>query len=232
MLNFPSLADFYTSTVVMEEAPSKSSTLYELGMALLIVSAVELFVEAAKMAHRVYLSEWVTGLAPWGTTFKHGDSSIAERIAGFSLKDIGAALNEKIEADDEPAKKAAEARQHREERKKKATESKQLRSQSIDRTPQQEQEKQEAVVPPGTSMDGTQNDKKKKKKGEERDVETGQQASAAAGATSEYSAFELLDHERNLVKHNMWWALPRVLCDVIAFALSEWALSDPCRHCC
>ena len=219
MLNFPSLADFYTSTVVMEEAPSKSSTLYELGMALLIVSAVELFVEAAKMAHRVYLSEWVTGLAPWGTTFKHGDSSIAGRIAGFSLKDIGAALNEKIEADDEPAKKAAEARQHREERKKKAAESKQLRGPSIDRTPQQEQEKNQAVVVPGTSMDGAQNDNKNK--GEERDVETGQQAPAAAGATSEYSVLELLDHERNLVKHNMWWALPRVLCDVIAFALSE-----------
>ena len=218
MLNFPSLADFYTSTVVMEEASSTTSTLYELGMALLIVSAVELFVEAAKMAHRVYLSEWVTGLAPWGTTFKHGDSSIADRIAGFSLKDIGAALNEKIEADDEPAKKAAEARQHREERKKKATESKQERGPSIDRTPQQEQEK-EVVVVPGTPMDGTQKDKKKK--GEERDVETGQQAPAAAGATSEYSAFEKLDHERNLVKHNMWWALPRVLCDVIAFALSE-----------
>ena len=218
MLNFPSLADFYTSTVVMEEASSTTSTLYELGMALLIVSAVELFVEAAKMAHRVYLSEWVTGLAPWGTTFKHGDSSIRARIAGFSLKDIGAALNEKIEADDEPAKKAAEARQHREERKKKATESKQLRSQSIDRTPQQEQEK-DAVVAPGTPMDGLQKDKKKK--GEERDVETGQQAPAAAGATSEYSVLELLDHERNLVKHNMWWALPRVLCDVIAFALSE-----------
>ena len=141
------------------------------------------------------------------------------RIAGFSLKDIGAALNEKIEADDEPAKKAAEARQHREERKKKAAESKQERGPSIDRTPQQEQEKQ-AVVVPGTSMDGAQNEKKKKK-GEERDVETGQQAPAAAGATSEYSALEKLDHERNLVKHNMWWALPRVLCDVIAFALSE-----------
>ena len=220
MLNFPSLADFYTSTVVMEEAASTTSNLYELGMALLIVSAVELFVEAAKMAHRVYLSEWVTGLAPWGTTFKHGDSSIRARIAGFSLKDIGAALNEKIEADDEPAKKAAEARQHREERKKKATESKQLRSQSIDRTPQQEQEKNQAVVVPGTPMDGLQKDKKKKK-GDERDVETGQQAPAAAGATSEYSVLELLDHERNLVKHNMWWALPRVLCDVIAFALSE-----------
>ena len=68
-------------------------------------------------------------------------------------------------------------------------------------------------------MDGAQNDNKNK--GEERDVETGQQASAAAGATSEYSALEKLDHERNLVKHNMWWALPRVLCDVIAFALSE-----------
>ena len=219
MLNFPSLADFYTSTVVMEEASSTTSTLYELGMALLIVSAVELFVEAAKMAHRVYLSEWVTGLAPWGTTFKHGDSSIADRIAGFSLKDIGAALNEKIEADDEPAKKAAEARQHREERKKKAAAeaSKQLRGPIIDRTPQQEQEKQEAVVPPGTSMDGAQNDNKNK--GEERDVETGQQA--PAGATSEYSVLELLDHERNLVKHNMWWALPRMLCDVIAFALSE-----------
>ena len=231
MLNFPSLADFYTSTVVMEEASSTTSTLYELGMALLIVSAVELFVEAAKMAHRVYLSEWVTGLAPWGTTFKHdGDSSIRARIAGFSLKDIGAALNEKIEADDEPAKKAAEARQHREERKKKAAESKQLRGPSIDRTPQQEQEKNQAVVVPGTSMDGAQNDNKKK--GEERDVETGQQAPAAAGATSEYSAFEKLDHERNLVKHNMWWALPRVLCDIIAFALSEWALSDSCRHCC
>ena len=220
MLNFPSLADFYTSTVVMEEASSTTSTLYELGMALLIVSAVELFVEAAKMAHRVYLSEWVTGLAPWGTTFKHGDSSIRARIAGFSLKDIGAALNEKIEADDEPAKKAAEARQHREERKKKAAESKQERGPSIDRTPQQEQEKKQAVVVPGTPMDGTQNDKKEKK-GDERDVETGQQAPAPAGATSGYSAFEKLDHERNLVKHNMWWALPRVLCDVIAFALSE-----------
>ena len=182
MLNFPSLADFYTSTVVMEEASSTTSTLYELGMALLIVSAVELFVEVAKMAHRVYLSEWVTGLAPWGTTFKHGDSSIRARIAGFSLKDIGAALNEKIEADDEPAKKAAEARQHREERKKKAAAeaSKQLRGPSIDRTPQQEQEKQ-AVVAAGTPMDGLQKDEKKK--GDERDVETGQQAPAPAGAS-------------------------------------------------